>query len=66
MLGVIRTRHLWMHAPLIIHEFGLRCFARCVWRNATQHRVVTFLECVSDRAGPPPDRASDHQISEQP
>ncbi len=66
MLGVIRTRHLWMHAPLIIHEFGLRCFARCVWRNATQHRVVTFLECVSDQGPPPPHCEDHHAVSEQP
>ena len=52
MLGVIRTRHLLMHAPLIIHEFGFRCFLRCVWRDAVEHRPVTFLECVAASQGP--------------
>ncbi len=46
MVGVVTTRHLLTHPRTIIHEFGPRCYARCVWRTLTAHRVVTFLECV--------------------
>ena len=45
--GVITTRHLLVHGLLIVKEFGVRCFARCVWRSVVSHDVVTFLECMS-------------------
>jgi len=45
--GVITTRHLLVHGLLIVKEFGVRCFARCVWRTVISHDVVTFLECMS-------------------
>jgi hypothetical protein len=46
MVGTVTTRHLLTHAGLIVHEFGPRCFARCVWRTMTAHHPVTFLECL--------------------
>jgi hypothetical protein len=47
MTGFITTRHLITHSPTILHEFGPRCYARCIWRTITSHRPVTFLECIS-------------------
>jgi hypothetical protein len=46
MHGVVTTRDLVFHSPLIVREFGLRCFARCLWRTMILHRIVTFLECI--------------------
>lgn len=63
MVGRVTTRHLFIQPHTIIHEFGARCYLRCVWRTLTAHRSVTFLECVptadgddvdSDRATLPP------------
>lgn len=47
MVGVVKTRHLVTHPRGIVHEFGVRCYARCVWRTVTGRRPVTFLECVA-------------------
>jgi hypothetical protein len=44
--GVITSRHLLLHGLLIVKEFGVRCFVRCVWRTVISHDVVTFLECI--------------------
>jgi hypothetical protein len=46
MHGRITTRHLLTHSALIVREFGLRCFARSIWRALTADRPVTFLECA--------------------
>ncbi len=46
MVGVVRTRHLVTHPRTIVNEFGVRCYLRCIWRTATAHRPVTFLECI--------------------
>ena len=46
MVGVVTTRSLVSQWPVIVHEFGLRCLVRCVWRSATARRPVTFLECI--------------------
>ena len=46
MRGFVTTRHLLMHSPTILHEFGARCYLRCVWRALTTRRPVTFLECM--------------------
>jgi hypothetical protein len=46
VVGVISTRHLLVHPRTIVHEFGMRCYLRCIWRTATAHRPVTFLECA--------------------
>jgi hypothetical protein len=63
MVGRVTTRHLFIQPHTIIHEFGARCYLRCVWRTLTAHRSVTFLECVpttdtddadSDRSTLPP------------
>ncbi len=51
MLGTIRTRHLVLHAGLIVRLFGFRTYARCV-ANAVLHRQqCTFLGSL----GPAPD-----------
>jgi hypothetical protein len=63
MVGRITTRDLFMQPHTIIHEFGVRCYFRCLWRTLTAHRSVTFLECVptteldeadSDQSSAPP------------
>ncbi len=46
MVGFITTRSLFAHPSLIVQEFGVRCFARCIWRTLTLGRNVTFLECI--------------------
>jgi hypothetical protein len=46
MNGFVTTRHLLTHSPTIIHEFGARCYVRCIWRTLTADRPVTFLECI--------------------
>jgi hypothetical protein len=50
MEGVITTRDLFINSAVIVHEFGARCFCRCVWRALTSGRPVTFLECACARA----------------
>jgi hypothetical protein len=53
MRGFVRARDLLLHAPLIIWEFGLGNYARCVRRAFRAHeRPVTFLECISLDAMP--------------
>jgi hypothetical protein len=46
MVGVVNTRHLVSHPRVIVHEFGMRCYLRCIWKTATRHGTVTFLECM--------------------
>ena len=46
MSGVVTTRDLLTHSPLIAREFGMRCLARCFWRTLRSGRAVTFLECI--------------------
>lgn len=46
MIGVITTRHVFLHAPTIVREFGLRVFLRCLSGVLLSRRPVTFLECV--------------------
>jgi hypothetical protein len=46
MVGFIRTRSLFAHPSLIVREFGMQCFARCIWRTLISGRNVTFLECI--------------------
>jgi hypothetical protein len=53
MLGTIRTRHLVLHAPLIVRLFGLRAYARCV-ANCLLHRgQSTFLGSLGAKAVTP-------------
>lgn len=47
MVGFITTRHLVTHAPLIVHEFGLRAYLRCVRRVLSSHGATTFLDCLT-------------------
>lgn len=46
MSGVITTRHLILHADVIVREFGWRIYGRCVVRSLLSPRPVTFVECV--------------------
>jgi hypothetical protein len=46
MVGFITTRSLLVHPSLIVREFGMQCFARCIWRTLILGRNVTFLECI--------------------
>ena len=49
MAGVVHTRHLLTHSTVIVREFGVRCFARCLWRTFVCRRPVTFLECAAGK-----------------
>jgi hypothetical protein len=43
--GVITSRHVLTHAPLIVREFGLDAFLRCCL-VIVRRRKTTFLECI--------------------
>ncbi len=62
MVGIVRTRHLVTHPRTIVHEFGVRCYLRCIWRTATARHAVTFLECV---AAGQPRRVHGHRSAER-
>ncbi len=46
MRGLITTRHLLTNAPVIIKEFGLWAYLRCLRTTFLSRRKVTFLEVV--------------------
>jgi len=46
MRGIITTRHLVTNAPVIIQEFGVITYLRCVAAAMLSRREVTFLEMV--------------------
>ncbi|MDB4937016.1 MAG: hypothetical protein JWP87_3988 [Labilithrix sp.] len=46
MQGFITTRVLLLHPRLIVEEFGMRVYLRCLLRIATRPGPVTFLECI--------------------
>lgn len=45
MAGVIRSRHLFTHAPIIIRGFGWRVWIKGVWKTVTFKRF-TFLSLL--------------------
>jgi hypothetical protein len=47
MVGLVRTRDLFFHSPLILREFGIACWVRCLMRSLLADRPVTFLECLT-------------------
>ena len=50
MQGFITTKDLILHPRLIVEEFGVRVYVRCLVRVAQQRHgrkgPVTFLECI--------------------
>ena len=46
MVGVIQGKHLVRHAPLIIRQFGLRTYLRCVFSALRHPRSATFLRAI--------------------
>jgi len=46
MRGLVRDRHLFSHARIIVREFGLRAYLRCVLRALVDRRS-TFLRGIS-------------------
>ena len=47
MRGVITTRHLVTHAPLIVRLFGVRAYLKCVACVLRKGGRATFLDAVS-------------------
>ena len=47
MRGVITTRHLLTHAPLIVRLFGVRAYLKCVACVFRKGGKATFLDAVS-------------------
>jgi hypothetical protein len=47
MRGVITTRHLVTHAPLIMRLFGIRAYLKCVACVLRKGGRATFLDAVS-------------------
>jgi hypothetical protein len=47
MRGVITTRHLVTHAPLIMRLFGIRAYFKCVACVLRKGGRATFLDAVS-------------------
>jgi hypothetical protein len=52
MIGLIRTRHLVLHAPLILRLFGFRAYVRCVAGSVRHPGATTFLSAVPLSAQP--------------
>jgi hypothetical protein len=46
MQGFITTREILLHPRLVVGEFGVRVYLRCLVRIACYSRPVTFLECI--------------------
>jgi hypothetical protein len=46
MKGLIRTKDVLLHPVLIIREFGVRVYGRCLARLGLHHGSTTFLECI--------------------
>jgi hypothetical protein len=46
MVGIIRGRHLLLHAPLIIRQFGLSAYLRCLAKALRHPRSATFLRSI--------------------
>ena len=47
MKGFITTRDVLLHPAVIIGEFGVRVYLRCLVRIARSNgRAATFLECI--------------------
>jgi hypothetical protein len=47
MRGLITTRHLVTHAPLIVRLFGVRVYLKCVACVLRKGGRATFLDAVS-------------------
>jgi len=47
MRGLITTRHLVTHAPLIVRLFGVRAYFKCVACVLRKRGRATFLDAVS-------------------
>lgn len=46
MTGFITTRDVLCHPALIVSNFGLRVYLRCVRKILRRDRTYTFLECI--------------------
>ncbi|MBI5534305.1 MAG: hypothetical protein HY898_16390 [Deltaproteobacteria bacterium] len=46
MVGFITTRHLLWNGGIILREFGVRAYLRCVIRCLFSSKPSTFLQCV--------------------
>jgi uncharacterized protein YbaA (DUF1428 family) len=46
MRGLITTKHLMTNAVVIISEFGVVTYLRCLAAAVLSRRHTTFLECV--------------------
>jgi len=52
MRGYVTTRHLLIHARIIVQEFGWRAYLRCLVRCMFAPQTVTFLGCVCAAPAP--------------
>jgi len=52
MVACVTDCDLVAHPHIVVHEFGARCFLRCIWCTGTAHRAVTFLECIDAEPAP--------------
>jgi hypothetical protein len=43
--GVITSRHVFLHAPVIVSGFGMRAWLRCCLA-LVRREPTTFLRCV--------------------
>ena len=51
ILGLITSKHVLRHAPLILREFGAAAFLRCC-RVIVGRHPTTFLECIFPAPSP--------------
>lgn len=46
MKGLITSKDVLLHPLLIIRNFGVRVYGRCLARMGLHHGRSTFLECI--------------------
>lgn len=46
MKGFITSKDVLLHPLLIIRNFGVRVYGRCLARMGRHHGRSTFLECI--------------------
>jgi hypothetical protein len=46
MNGTIETRHLFTHGLVIVRNFGVRAYVRCLLRVARHPKSCTFLGSI--------------------
>ena len=46
MTGLITTKHLISQAHVIIYNFGISVYLKCITKTILSDKPVTFLDCI--------------------